>query len=125
MSERESPEEFEELVHYIMAEIDSGKSQYEIRQSLIDRGLPSEFVSDLIDQTLNLKAEQHERTLQGEKYRKMMWRGCAFLVFVSLATGCAYFMIKPRGLYVLFSGAALTVGAIYFIVGLIGAFMRS
>ena len=125
MPEREPPEEFEELVHYIMTEIDSGKSQYEIKRSLIDRGLPSEFVSDLIEQTLNLKAKQHERALLGEKYRKMMWRGCAFLVFVSLVTGCTYFMVEPGGLYVLCSVAALTVGAIYFIVGLFGAFMRS
>lgn len=125
MPEREPPEEFEELVHYTMTEIDSGKSQYEIRQSLVDRGLPHELVSDLIERTLSLKAKHHERALLGEKYRKMMWRGCAFLVFVSLVTGCTYIMVEPGGSYFLCSGAALAVGAIYFIVGLIGAFMRS
>ena len=54
-----------------------------------------------------------------------MWRGCAFLVFVSLVTVCTYLMVEPGGFYILCSGAALAVGAIYFIVGLIGAFMRS
>jgi len=125
MPERESPEELEELVHYIMTEIDAGESRYEIRRNLVDRGLPPEFVSDLIEQTLNLKAKRHDRALLGEKYRKMMWRGCGFLVFVSLMTGCTYLMVKPGGFYILCSSAALAVGVIYFIVGLIGAFIRS
>ena len=110
------------LLLYVLKELESGKSNEDVVQSLVQKGLPTESATDFVQRAMAFPhpSRELERSIRADKYWNRMWEGCGLVVLGALITGATYLLAEDLGGQYIICWGAMAGGVLYLLVGLIG-----